>query len=531
MSASKGGDVIAFYLNQSNDLFKINLNNKIYVDKSNLIRKTNDHLLTDSRFLCVTRPRRFGKTMALSMLNAYYSKGCDSKDIFDKLSVAKDPSYLEHLNKHNVIWIDMTSLYTSLDDKSKFVEKLKSVIFRDLKLTYKDIDFGGLNLNEALILVNFEKKDRFIFLIDEWDVIFREEPDSKMCDEYIMFLRSLFKSSDVSSCFDLVYMTGILPIKRYSTESALNMFEEYNMLNPEDLAEFFGFTENEVRNLCIKYGVDFNTMKVWYDGYRLGEYDIYNPRSVVKAAETGKFADYWTSTSALESVTNYMNYDNGELKDAITMMLSGENVPVNTSKFSNDLTKVNSKDAALTILIHLGYLAYDEENKTCHIPNYEIRQRIETAIDELNWQDIYNPISNSKKLYEETIKGNTDFINKTLDDNHSELASIFNKNKEDVLGIIVTISYYCLRDFYYVRKEDTCTTGRADITYTPKDGSHMPIVIELKADDSADNAIKQIKERDYSSVFKDYKGKIILLGISYDSKTLKHDSKMEYIEQ
>ena len=521
---------MAFYLNQSNDLFKINLNNKIYVDKSNLIRKTNDHLLTDSRFLCVTRPRRFGKTMALSMLNAYYSKGCDSNELFNKLNISNDRTYLAHLNKHNVIWVDMAGIYA--DSKNNFLNALVKYIIRDLNEKFPNILTDDENtIGRAIKTINSELGERFIFLIDEWDVIFREEPNSGLCDDYIMFLRSLFKSSDVSSCFDLVYMTGILPIKRYSTESALNMFEEYNMLNPQDFAEFFGFTENEVQELCIKYGVDFNTMKVWYDGYRLGEYDIYNPRSVVKTIEARKFADYWTSTSALESVTNYMNYDNGELKDAITMMLSGENAPVNVSKYSNDLTKVNSKDAALTILIHLGYLAYDEENKMCHIPNYEIRQRIETAIDELKWHDIYNPISNSKKLYEETIKGNADFINNTLDNNHRELASIFNKNKEDVLGIIVTISYYYLRDFYYVRKKDACATGRADITYTPKDGFHTPIVVELKADDSADNAIKQIKERDYSSVFKGYKGKIILLGISYDSKTLKHDSKIEYIEQ
>ncbi len=521
---------MAFYLNKNNDSFKIDLNNKIYVDKSDIIGKTNSVLLTGSRFLCVTRPRRFGKTMTLSMLNAYYSKGCDSKELFDKLNISNDQTYLAHLNKHNVIWIDMASIY--VDSKNDFLNSLVKYVIRDLGEKFPKVLTDDENtIGKAIQAINGKLGERFIFLIDEWDVIFREQPNSTLCDDYIMFLRSLFKSSDVSSCLDLVYMTGILPIKRYSTESALNMFEEYNMLNPQDFAEFFGFTENEVKELCVKYGVDFNNMKAWYDGYRLGVCDVYNPRSVVKACETRKFADYWTSTSALESVTNYMNYDNGELKDAITAMLSGENVPVNVSKFSNDLTKVNSKDAALTILIHLGYLAYDEDSKTCHIPNYEIRQRIETAIDELNWRDIFNPISNSKKLYEETIKGNADFISKTLDENHKELASIFNKNKEDVLGIVVTISYYYLRDFYYIRKEDTCTTGRADITFTPKDGTHTPIVIELKADDSAENALKQIKERDYSSIFKGYKGKILLLGISYNSKTLKHDSKIEYIEQ
>ncbi len=520
---------MAFYINRQNTNFFEALNSKIYVDKSMLIEKTNDNIRTNDKFMCVTRPRRFGKTMALSMLNAYYSKGCDSKDLFANLKISRDPSFEKHLNKHNVIWVDMAGFYVKYGHD--FLRRFNSNLIAELDERWPNvIKESDTNLADAIFRVNDCLGERFIFLIDEWDVIFREEPNSPLCDEYIKLLRGLFKSSDISSCFDLVYMTGILPIKRYSTESALNMFKEYNMLNPQNLAEYFGFTESEVKKLCSERSVDFAMMKKWYDGYRLNGMELYNPRSVSEAAETGKFCDYWTSTSAIESVTNYMNYDNGALKETITRMLDGEQIPVKPYRFKNDLTKVDSADAALTILIHLGYLAYDEETDSCYIPNYEISQEFKEALDDLGWHEIYNPISNSKKLYEETIKGNTDFISKTLDENHKDLASEFNKNKEDVLGIVVTMSYYCLRDWYYVRKEDTCTTGRADITYTPRDGSHMPIVVELKADDSADNAIAQIKSRDYASVFKGYKGKILLLGISYDSKSLKHDSKVEFIE-
>ncbi len=179
-------------------------------------------------------------------------------------------------------------------------------------------------------------------------------------------------------------MTGILPIKRYSTESALNMFNEYNMLNPQGLAECFGFTEKEVKHLCDTHHVDFETMKNWYDGYRLEGTEIYNPRSVSKAAETGKFGDYWTSTSAIESVTNYMNYDNGVLKETITRTLDGEQANVDASSFDNDMTNVDSKDAALTILIHLGYLAYNKDEGTCYIPNHEISKEFESALKKLN---------------------------------------------------------------------------------------------------------------------------------------------------
>ncbi len=521
---------MAFYLNCKND-FLAYVEDDIFVDKSSLIAVLNNHVnKPSSKFFCVTRPRRFGKTMTLSMLNAYYSKGCDSRDMFDKLNISKDSSYLSQLNKHNVIWIDMASVYSKLTNKADFLESIRFKLFKDFSLAYPDIDISEYSIGDAIIEINAITDDRFIFLIDEWDVIFREEPESKLCDDYIMFLRSLFKSKDTASCLDLVYMTGILPIKRYSTESALNMFEEYNMIQPQELTEYIGFTQDEVKTLCEEYHADFKTMKKWYDGYHIAGTEIYNPRSVVKALTSKTFGDYWTSTGALESVTHYMNYDHGVLKGTIAKMILGENVPVDVSYFSNDLTKINSTDAALTVLIHLGYLAYDEENKSCYIPNYEIRLEFETALKELKWNETYDPISNSKKLYEETIKGNTAFIDETLDRNHKEFASMYNKNKEDVLSLVVHISYYSMIDDYFIRKEDTCTTGRADLTFSPRDESHIPMIVELKADASPDDAIEQIRNRDYASLFRGYKGKILLLGICYDSKSLKHESRVEFVE-
>ena len=207
----------------------------------------------------------------------------------------------------------MASLYS--DSRGDFLKELNKNIIDELNEYFPDILTNEENtIGKAIKKINSKTNERFIFLIDEWDVIFREEPNSKLCDEYIMLLRSLFKASDVSSCIDLVYMTGILPIKRYSTESALNMFKEYNMLDPDSLAQYIGFTEDEVKELCSKYGTDFVQMKKWYDGYRLGNFEIYNPQSVVEAIREKEFRNYWPSTGALESVTNYMNYDNGVLK-------------------------------------------------------------------------------------------------------------------------------------------------------------------------------------------------------------------------
>ncbi len=526
---------MSLYLNKNNDNFKKDLNSQIYVDKSMLISKVNALFGSKDSFLCVTRPRRFGKTMALSMLNAYYSKGCDSKEYFAKLQIANDPSYAAHLNKHNVIWIDMAELYTNLNDKNIFVKKLKDFIYQDLKEKYTSLNLNydlsdGTFLIQAISKINSDLGERFVFLIDEWDVLYREQEDNrKLCDEYTEFLRGLFKSSSASSCIDLVYMTGILPIRRYSTQSALNVFAEYNMLSSGNLSEFVGFTEKEVKNLCALYDRDFNEIKSWYDGYHLNGIELYNPKSVVEAISKGKCRDYWVQTSALEAVTNYMNYDNGILKDAICKMVSGDKVPVKVNRFENDLTKITSSDAALTALIHLGHLAYDEDEESCYIPNYEIREEFVKALEELNWTKIYDPISNSKKLYEETLKGNLKFIDDTLDRNHVDLAGPFSKNKEDVLGIIVQISYYWMRRFYNVKKEETSILGRSDISFIPRDSAHIPFIVELKIDSSPREAISQIKKKRYFDSLNDYKGKVLLLGVSYNSKTLKHSSKIEFI--
>ena len=389
----------------------------------------------------------------------------------------------------------MASLYTDIRDKNDFFKELETNLLDDLNEAFPNVLKEMDNtISKAIIRINSKLNERFIFLIDEWDVIYREqEYNTKLCDEYTELLRNLFKSSNVSSCIDLVYMTGILPIRRYSTQSTLNMFTEYDMINPRELDSFIGFTEDEVKDLCNKYHRDFNEIKSWYNGYNLNGISLYNPISVVEAVLRGKCKDYWVQTSAIESVTNYMNYDHGTLKGIITKMLSGDKVSVNVSRFSNDLTKVNSADSALTVLIHLGYLAFIKGEELgfgyCYIPNYEIRQEFVNAILELDWKEIYNPISNSKKLYEETLKGNVEFINTTLDQNHLELAGPFNKNKEDILGVIVEISYYNAKQFYNIKKEDTSILGRSDLSFIPYDNCHIPFIVELKVNSTPDEVI------------------------------------------
>ncbi len=525
------------YLNLDNDNFADDLNSPIYVDKSLLIKETNSYFRAGSfKFMCVTRPRRFGKTMALSMLNAYYSKGCDSRELFKDLAIAKDPSFEKHLNKRNVLWIDMAEIYSFVYDPNDFLKKLEFEVIADLKESYEGLDFAGLRLAEAIRLIKSKTGDTFVFLIDEWDVVYREQPQNKeLCDSFTMLLRSLFKSSGISACFDLVYMTGILPIRRYSTQSALNVFEEYNMLSPKGLAPFFGFTEGEVKSLCEKHGADFAEIKSWYDGYRLGGMEIYNPKSVVEAIQTGECGDYWTSTSAIEAVTNYMSYDRGALKGEIIRMLAGERVVVSPGRFGNDLTQIDSKDAALTVLIHLGYLAYapgenPAEPGSCFIPNKEIGYEFEEAIEKLDWKEARDPIGDSPSLLQATIDGDAEKIDATLDRNHRELASPFTKNDEGVLALVVIVSYYKARERYWVRKEETSINGRSDVSLFPKKPGLSPIIIELKVGKSPDEALAQIKEKRYWEAWEGFKGEIILVGISYDQKSLKHSSKVERIK-
>ena len=528
---------MAIYLNQNSDNFVSYKCDDIFVDKSLLIRETNACMgKAGKKFMCVTRPRRFGKTLALSMLNAYYSKGCDSRELFKDLKIADDPSFEEYLNKHNVILIDMAEFYAYLDDPNDFLRKLNAEVVQELSRSYPDLDFSGLKLGEAIRLINSEKGERFIFLIDEWDVLYREQgSNAKLCDAYTEFLRGLFKSSRSSSCFDLVYMTGILPIRRYNTQSALNVFAEYNMLEPDRLAPLFGFTEEEVRELCAKHGMDFGEIKSWYDGYRLGGIEIYNPKSVATALDKGKCGDYWVATSAIEAITDYMNFDGGVLKGEIARMLIGEKVEIDPGKFGNDLSKVDSKDAALTVLVHLGYLAYlppeiPGEKGGCYIPNEEIRKEFERALEKLDWKDIYDPIGNSMRLYEATFRGDLEEINASFDRNHEELASPFTKGDEKVLGVVAIASYYRVRNFYWVRKEETSMRGRSDISFFPKEPGHPPFIVELKIGKSPRQAISQIKKKAYWKAWEGYKGKVLLVGVSCEASALKHSSKVEWIE-
>ncbi len=521
---------MANYLNQDNSRFIQDKENMIYIDKSLLLNYTNLYMKkSNSKFMCITRPRRFGKTMALSMLNAYYSKGANSKELFASLKISQEPNYKEHLNKHNVIWIDMASLYSTISNKDNFTVELTERIIKDLDESYPNVlTESEKTLADSIRKIYNNTKETFIFLIDEWDVVFRESSNNKLKDDYIMLLRSLFKASDTSTCIDLVYMTGILPIKRYNTESALNNFSEYTMLRSKPLSEYIGFTKDEVIGLCEKYNMDYKEMKRWYDGYNLDGIELYNPKSVVEAITNREYDDYWVSTSALENVVHYLSFKDKDLKEELVKMLADTSVSVKIRKFNNDISIINSKDDVLTLLIHLGYLTYDSLNKECYIPNYEIKNELEIALDELEWFDLYEPINDSLSAVKALYNKDSNTINKILDKNHELYANALNKNNEQVLELLTIFSFNTLRSTHYMHKEKSNIKGRADIIYIPRNDGPA-IIVELKYNKEASVAIEQIKNKEYHSLLDEYHGKVILVGINYDD-SMKHSTVIEEIE-
>ena len=371
---------MGIYIDKGNMGFREARNGE-YVDKSGMIAVVNGTLGTEYKFSCLSRARRFGKSMAAKMLYAYYDRSCDSRELFQDLEIARDPSFEQHLNKYPVIYLDLSSFATSLQ-KPNIVSQIDTELKKDIRKAYPDVPLNrGYDLMDYLKRVNEKKGDRFFFIIDEWDALLREGTNKDTIDSYVNWLRHMFKEVGASDVFTGVYMTGILPIKKYDTQSALNNFREYSMITPRRLARFFGFTKNEVNVLSAKHCMDFEELEKWYDGYQIGdECSMFNPNSVMEAIDNGACESFWGKTAAYDTVATYIKMNYEGLEDDIIRVLSGQRVRVDTSTFLNDLKEVTSRDDVLTVLIHLGYLSYDRVRPECYLPNREVR---------LKWRKLY----------------------------------------------------------------------------------------------------------------------------------------------
>ena len=516
---------MGLYLNPRNDSFQQAINNPIYVDKSLLINYTNQLIGTGDNKLCVSRPRRFGKSTDANMLVAYYSKGCDSHHIFDSLKISQTAHYLEHLNQHHVIHMNMQDFLSKTHDINKMILLLAKLIFREMKKVFPNVDYiDSSNLVQVMEDVYVEASARFIFIIDEWDCIFREyKQDKEAQKQYLDFLRNLLKDKPY---VELAYMTGILPIKKYGTHSALNMFKEISMLNATPLESFMGFTEQEVYDLCLKYNMDYNEMKKWYDGYRMSDdISVYNHRSVVYALMDRKYENYWTSTETYEALQVYIDMNFDDLKDNIVQLLAEENVPVQTTSFQNDMTTFKSKDDVLTLLIHLGYLGYNSSDHTCYIPNKEVVDSFVNSIRSSDWHETTKALLNSRELLEATWRQDEEAVARYIEEAHLN-TSILTYNDENALSYTLALAYIYARNHYTMIREMPTGKGFADIVLIPyRDNPAM--IIELKWNQEVKTAIDQIKEKKYPKGLEKYKENLLIVGISYDKKTKKHICHIE----
>ena len=476
---------MGIYLNPENVDFQEVLNSKIYVDKSELIQYTNSVLRTTQKYICVSRPRRFGKSMAANMLTAYYSRGCDSRKLFQGLKIATHPDFEKHLNQYNVIHLNMRDYLTESENMKQLIQFVEDDLLDELQQEFSDLRMPRRKtLVKVLEQAFVQYKIPFVFIIDEWDCIFRvHKSDAASQKEYLDFLRNLLKDK---SYIALAYMTGILPIKKYGEHSAINVFYEYSMTDASPIEEFTGFTEQEVRQLCEQYNMPFSETKKWYDGYCVDGVSIYNPKSVVEAMLRGKFSNYWTQTETYEALKIYIQSNEFGVQDVILKLLAGEKEKIDTTTFSNDMVTFATKDDVLTLLVHLGYLTYNAETKEIWIPNDEVMEQFISTVKVMGWGSVVTALETSEKLLQATLSGDEQTVAELIEQAHQANASILKYNDENALSCVISLAYYSAQKNYTLHREMPAGKGFADIVFEPNRNCNLPaMIVELKWGHSA----------------------------------------------
>ena len=508
---------MGIYLNPGSSRFA-GIRNDVYVDKTGLIALINETIDTPRRLTCVSRPRRFGKSFAAKMLCAYYDKTCDSSALFDKLAIAEDKkddgAYRQHLNKYDVIYLDMTNICGKAVPQD-IISFIQTSVAEELFRAYPGMKSGNA-FDETLLHAVELTGNKFIMIIDEWDAPIREMPEIQKA--YLQFLRTLFKGSGTTDkIFAAVYMTGILPIKKDGSQSAISDFKEFSMIKPRKFGGYVGFTEEEVLKLCEEYHSDFKRMKQWYDGYTFRNVGaVYNPNSVMEAIRNEDFDSYWTQTSAAESLMGYISQDFDGLSQTVAELIGGGEVKADTKGFANDLVTFRNRDDVLTLLIHLGYLAYDEVVGKVHIPNEEIRMEFAKIVREVKRDETIRRVRESDQLIFDTVHGNAEAVAAQIEKIHAEEAALYYNNEQSLRSVIKR-AYFSCGDEFVLFEELPGGDGFADIVYLPKKDSLMPaLVIELKWNKTAEGAIAQIKDRRYPEAIRKFGSEILLVGINYN---------------
>ena len=521
------------FLNPDNSAFQVALNSEIYVDKTGLLEYTNRVMGTKQGYICNSRPRRFGKSITADMLTAYYSRGCSSREMFEKLNIGKSTDFLEHLNRYDVIHLDIQWFLATVDSVDEVINFITDSVLVELRESYPDVLPEEVNtVPDALSRLREENGQKFVVIIDEWDVLIRDESaNGKVQKAYINFLRGMFKGSEPTKYIQLAYLTGILPIKKIKTQSALNNFDEFTMLSASELAPYIGFTEDEVEKLAEEYHRDFDEVKRWYDGYLLKDYQVYNPRAVVSVMLRGEFRSYWSETASYDAIVPLINMNYDGLKTAIIEMLSGAEVRVNTATFKNDTVNIRSKDDVLTYMIHLGYLGYNEIRKTAFVPNEEIRQELTTAVESKTWNEMLTFQQESERLLDATLDMDGVEVAAQIEKIHNEYVSVIQYHNENSLSSVLAIAYLSAMQYYFKPIRELPTgRGFADFVFLPKPeykNDYPALIVELKWNQKVQTAMTQIKDKKYPSSISNYTGEILLVGINYDKNSKEHQCLIE----
>lgn len=537
---------MGIYLNSESayTLYKSETQKPYFVDKSRMIEELFPLIEEGANHICITRPRRFGKTVTANMISAFFSRAREAADIFDRLKISTSQNYSKYCNQYNVIHISLNDISRQCTTYEEYITRIEQRLVRDLKRAYPQAELDGEeSAVDALMEIYTENSEnRFIFIFDEWDFLFHQPfVTEKEKREYLSYLRSLLKDRPYVI---LAYMTGILPIAKYSSGSELNMFTEYTMLSEEKFSEVFGFTDSEVDSLYQKYTDYTDHIKVtreglryWYNGYHTfsGE-RVYNPRSVVCALRNNNLGKYWTSAGPYDEIYYYIENNVAAVRDDLALMVSGIPVPAKIREYAATSMNLNTKDEIFSSMVVYGFLSY--ENGKVSIPNKELMDRFDEMLQrESSLGYVYRLARASDRMLEATLSGDVDTMAEILELAHDTEVPLLRYNNETELSAVVNLVYLSARDRYRVEREDKAGTGYVDFIFYPEtDKSLDCIILELKVDSSPEEAIGQIKTRKYDLRFRErigeeqkYTGRILAVGISYDRKTKKHICKVEVL--
>jgi len=527
-------------------LYKSESLSPYFVDKTLMLRELFPYVSAGNRHICITRPRRFGKTIMANMISSFFQKASDSSDVFDSLAISQVDDYRRYKNQYNVIRIDFSKMPRNCDSYTQYIERIEALLIEDVKEAFPQVKINEADaVGDILESVFVQCGEKFIFVLDEWDFIFHRDFINEIDKEkYVAFLSNLLKDRPYVV---LSYMTGILPIAKYSSGSELNMFAEFTMVNSPMFGEYFGFTDDEVDDLYRRYIVECDRqhkeksvtrkgLRDWYNGYytKSGE-RVYNPRSVVFALQFNNLANYWTSSGPYDEIYYYIRNNISDVRDDLALMISGESVTAKIQEYAATSMNLSTRDEIYSAMVVYGFLSY-LNGKVC-IPNRELMEKFdELLVKNESLGYVYRLAKESEKMLKATLAGDTLTMERILEFAHNTEVPLLSYNHETELSAIVNLVYLAARDSYRVEREDKAGTGYVDFIFYPYDATADCIILELKVDHTPDEAIAQIIDKKYALKFmpklagqKIYTGRILAVGIGYWKESKKHSCKVEEI--